>query len=409
MAKKIGKKISLIICAFAVALVSAFSAFAPVVNVVYAAEFKEFLPQAGSNFRLSQINTASHDGLTTIKNIHSLVREFWKDYNISYSGSSSSNSMLNACNRVYVDLIFGNGFGFTQQPSSAILPGGAESYADGTIYTLLINYDYTASGTNPTAFVSLSGDSGMPLFDVYYYNDTSLYDNGVRLNTTNQFPDKDLYLLTFQAYVNVNDSGFSGKKFLIPNDFSKGSWTADGNSYYDYRTILNFVYTYLAFNLGWTTTFDSGGSGTTDFNSAYLAGYNTGYGEGLGENKYLQEENKNLLSRAETAEKNYNTIASENATLKTDKSNLEKEKSEFETTLNNAKRNSYDSGFNAGISTAKNATFTNLIGAVIDVPINAFLNLFNVEILGYNMQQLAVSLLSLAFVGVVLRVVLRIL
>lgn len=399
MVKKIGKKISLVICVFAFAFVSAFSVFTPAYNVVYAADFKQFLPQAGSNFRLSQVQTVSYDGAETLRRMHNLVREFWYPFEIRYQDSSSWNKFDNFTSTVYVDLTFGYGFGFGY---------GDENFADGVTYTMYITYDNAVSGSDPLATLSLIGDQGMPLLDVYYYRDTTLYDNGVRINTINQFPDKDMYLLTMQAYCKISDSGFTDKKFVIPNDFSVTETDSSGGTY-NYRTILNHCYTLLSFNMQWTTTFDSGGSGTSDFNSAYLTGYNTGYNEGLGESKNLQSENKNLLSRAETAEKNYNTIASENATLKTDKSNLEKEKSEFETTLNNAKQNSYDSGFNAGISTAKNATFTNLIGAVIDVPINAFLNLFNVEILGYNMQQLAVSLLSLAFIGVVLRVVLRIL
>lgn len=399
MVKKIFKKISFVVCAFAVALISVFSAFAPAYNVVYAAEFKQFLPQAGSNFRLSQVQTVSYDGAETLRRIHNLVREFWYPYEIRYQDSSSWNKFDNFTSTVYVDLTFGYGFGFGY---------GDENFADGMTYTMYITYNNTVSGSDPLATLSLVGDQGMPLLDVYYYRDTTLYDNGVRINTINQFPDKDMYLLTMQAYCKISDSGFTDRKFVIPNDFSVTETDGSGGTY-NYRTILNHCYTLLSFNMQWTTTYDSGGSGASDFNSAYLAGYNTGYSEGLGDNKYLQEENKNLLSRAETAEKNYNTVASENASLKTDKSNLEKEKASFEITLNDAKRNSYDSGFNAGISTAKNATFTNLIGAVIDVPINAFLNLFNVEILGYNMQQLAVSLLSLAFVGVVLRVVLRIL
>ena len=399
MVKKIGKKLSLIICAFAVAMVSVFSAYASAVNVKAEDEYKTFLPQAGSNFRLAQIQTVSYNGLNTITYMYNLVREFWADYDIRVIGSAAWNSFLNYSTRVYVDLIFGYGFGFGY---------GDEDFATGTTYTMVIDYDYTAGSSSPTATVSMYGDSGIPLLDCSFYQDTSMYDGGVRLDTTNQFPDKNMYLLTMQAYQMINDSGFSNKKFVIPNDYSITETEAGGT--YDYRTIMSHVYTFLSFNMQWTTTYtEGGGGGTADINNAYLNGYNSGYNDGLGKSNYLQEENKNLLDRATTAEKNFDTVASENASLKTENSNLQKEKSEFENTLKNAKQGSYDTGFNDGLNMAKNATFTNLIGAVVDVPVNAFLNLFDVTFLGYNMQQFAVSLLSLAFVGLVIRIVIRLL
>lgn len=54
----------------------------------------------------------------------------------------------------------------------------------------------------------------------------------------------------------------------------------------------------------------------------------------------------------------------------------------------------YSSGYTAGIATGKNNNFMSLITAVVDAPIKAFTSLLNFEILGYNMKDLALALLT---------------
>lgn len=66
---------------------------------------------------------------------------------------------------------------------------------------------------------------------------------------------------------------------------------------------------------------------------------------------------------------------------------------------------SYIAGYNAGVEHAGNYTFRSLIGAIIDVPLNAFISLFNFEILGVNMSALLSSLLVIALVMCVLKIV----
>lgn len=66
---------------------------------------------------------------------------------------------------------------------------------------------------------------------------------------------------------------------------------------------------------------------------------------------------------------------------------------------------SYAAGYNDGTERAGNYTFRSLIGAVIDVPLNAFTSMFNFEILGVNISSLLSSLLVIALVMCVLKIV----
>lgn len=255
-------------------------------KTVKAEDYTVFYPQAGSNFRLSQVQTVNYSGKNTISRLNQLVRAFWYPYEIALSGrgiEGGANSMDNAVTSgLYIDLIFGRGFGYTNNPQTD--PGSSESYADGYIYTMYITYNYTASGSTPCITVSFTGDQGMPLLTANYYNDTNYGMGGVEIQATNQFPDQDMYLLGFQAYVMVSDSGFSGTKFCIPADF-KLAGSSSGSST-DVRTLTNFVYTYLAFDLSWSTAYtggssSGGSSGSTEDNTAaYNRGYQAGYTKG---------------------------------------------------------------------------------------------------------------------------------
>lgn len=61
----------------------------------------------------------------------------------------------------------------------------------------------------------------------------------------------------------------------------------------------------------------------------------------------------------------------------------------------NAGRNEgYSAGYAAGVAVGGNNNFMSLITAVIDAPITAFTSLLDFEILGYNMKDLALALLT---------------
>ena len=261
-------------------------------KTVKAEDYTVFYPQAGSNFRLSQVQNVAYSGKDTIISLFNLVRAFWQPYEIALSGNGvngGANSMLSAAtNGVYIDLIFGRGFGYTDNPQTD--PGSGESYADGYIYTMYITYSYTATNSTPCITVSFTGDQGIPLLMVNYYSDTNYGMGGVEVQTTNQFPDQDMYLLGFQAYVMVMDSGFTGTKFCIPTDFRLSNSSSSSST--DVRTLTNFVYTYLAFDLSWSTSYtggsssgggsSGGSSGSTEGSiAAYNRGYEAGYSKGM--------------------------------------------------------------------------------------------------------------------------------
>lgn len=67
------------------------------------------------------------------------------------------------------------------------------------------------------------------------------------------------------------------------------------------------------------------------------------------------------------------------------------------------KNQGYELGFQEGKAQGGNYTFTSLIGAVFDAPIEAFRGLFNFEILGTNMQGFVLALLTLSVIIVVIK------
>ena len=67
------------------------------------------------------------------------------------------------------------------------------------------------------------------------------------------------------------------------------------------------------------------------------------------------------------------------------------------------KNQGYELGFLEGKAQGGNYTFTSLIGAVFDAPIEAFRGLFNFEILGTNMQGFVLALLTLSVIIVVIK------
>lgn len=58
------------------------------------------------------------------------------------------------------------------------------------------------------------------------------------------------------------------------------------------------------------------------------------------------------------------------------------------------KQAGYDKGYAAGVAAGGNNSFMSLITAVVDAPIKAFTSLLDFDILGYNMKNLALALLT---------------
>ena len=70
------------------------------------------------------------------------------------------------------------------------------------------------------------------------------------------------------------------------------------------------------------------------------------------------------------------------------------------------KNQGYELGLQDGKLQGGNYTFTSLLGAVFDAPIEAFRGLFNFEILGTNMQGFVLALLTLSVIIIVIKVAL---
>ena len=64
----------------------------------------------------------------------------------------------------------------------------------------------------------------------------------------------------------------------------------------------------------------------------------------------------------------------------------------------------YTNGYNDGLNDSNQYSFTSLIGAVIDVPVQTFLGLFDFELLDVNMASFFLSLLTLAVILAIVKV-----
>ncbi len=66
----------------------------------------------------------------------------------------------------------------------------------------------------------------------------------------------------------------------------------------------------------------------------------------------------------------------------------------------------YEKGFSAGVLNSGQYSFFNLVASVIDVPINAILSLFDLEIFGVNLAPLMTALLSICVVITIIKMIL---
>lgn len=66
----------------------------------------------------------------------------------------------------------------------------------------------------------------------------------------------------------------------------------------------------------------------------------------------------------------------------------------------------YNNGYSAGANAAGEYTFFGLVSAVIDAPIQAFMGLFNFELLGVNLAGFFTGLLTVAFIITIVRLIL---
>lgn len=64
----------------------------------------------------------------------------------------------------------------------------------------------------------------------------------------------------------------------------------------------------------------------------------------------------------------------------------------------------YSQGYLEGVDSGGQYTFLNLMGSVVDAPIQAFMGLLNFDVLGVNMSSFVLSLLSLSFIIIIIKI-----
>lgn len=112
-------------------------------------------------------------------------------------------------------------------------------------------------------------------------------------------------------------------------------------------------------------------------NADYTSGYNQGYSEG-----YTSGENIGYTNGYSTGENDgYSSGYKAGETI------------------------GYNNGYSVGLENGGKYTFFSLISAVIDAPIQAFMGLFNFELLGINLAGFFTGLLTLAFIITIVRLV----
>lgn len=177
-----------------------------------------------------------------------------------------------------------------------------------------------------------------------------------------------------------------------------------------FNTDISYLDIYVLYNdigpgFDYDSVYDSGyNSGFADgMNAGYDSGYNNGFLNGTSsgfDNGYSDGYQDGLSDGrnqgfASGYDYGYGTANSE---VNESSASYEAGYSRGETTANNTVTESsasYGAGFTAGVSSASDYSFISLIGAVIDVPLQAFQSLFNFEILGINMTNFVSSLFTL--------------
>lgn len=322
----------------------------PKINV-YAAEQVAFYPQAGTNFRRAIVTSVSNGA-----EIYNWGQERYRELINLYNFDTNVSQGFWNFNAV---LIFANGFG---RDGSELNPG--------TVIHLSFDYNYTT--TSGTMIFSPDGSSmSNPIYLQVDYTPTS-----ATVTQRSALPDKDLYLTTFYGYGQVTV-----------------------NRYYCPINVMD-MFELLSFNMSWASDYQAVNVSQAELDTAYQSGYNAGLANGsVQPSSELQIENSQLKKDNSTLQNQVTQLNSDYSKLQNDYNQLN---SSFSGQLASEKSLSYSQGYQAGAATNGN-TFMGLISAVIDVPIKSFINLFNVEILGYNIKDFLIAIMSLCFVAAIVR------
>ncbi len=223
-----------------------------------------------------------------------------------------------------------------------MIPGyGSHSYSGPFVGT------YTCTlGSTGSSYVRFDLDSNSAIYITFDYVCTSAFNLNLisfKIDTTSS----DSSRWTNFVYSDNSNGSFT---FAIKNDNS--NWNFDwSSSFISYSTRTYYLTTALSDNQYYQSGYSDGSS----------SGYSLGYSEG------------------NTAGYNAGYTAGDSV--------------------------GYNRGYDVGVNTTNTYSFTNLISAVLDAPINAFTSLFNFEILGVNLSSFLLALFTIAVVLTVVKII----
>lgn len=143
----------------------------------------------------------------------------------------------------------------------------------------------------------------------------------------------------------------------------------------------------------------------SEIDAAYNAGYTAGLNQNqvganadlIAQNNALQSQITDLTSQNTQLNQNYNTLNSQYTQLQ----------NSVDLQVQQSHTSGYNSGYSAGIAAGGKNNFLSLMSAVVDAPLQAFTGLFDLEILGFNMKNFLLGIVSVAFTAMVARFALR--
>lgn len=143
----------------------------------------------------------------------------------------------------------------------------------------------------------------------------------------------------------------------------------------------------------------------SEIDAAYNAGYTAGLNQNqvganadlIAQNNALQSQISDLTSQNTQLNQNYNTLNSQYTQLQ----------NSVDLQIQQSHTSGYNSGYSAGIAAGGQNNFLSLMSAVVDAPLQAFAGIFDLEILGFNMKNFLLGVVSVAFTAMIARFALR--
>lgn len=303
------------------------------------------------------------------------------------------------CNKSYYDNGYtaGESAGYTQGKEDGKAEGKAEGYTEGynaasddlnlgvlkdaTVSASLLYFNYAGNGSYKTevSFCTLeflyNSLNLQPFLNEYLYYDDGddntkyilnmctftinfavpfLYSQFPILVTANTTGNGTYLGIDDVTYYSVRDTSVTASSYVI----EEGSYPAD---------LKIKSMTFIVNNVNTTDRICTLGCSSGQYQNGYTAGFNAGNTSGY-DNGY-----SNGYSEGYSSGKDFQAPIS------------------------------YDKGYQAGLSIAGNGSLRSLIFAVVDSPIQSFTSLLDFEILGVNMKNFAISILSFAFLIAVVR------